>query len=435
VPHIGILCPTATGHLNPMCALGRALQRRGHRVSMFQIPECEPKVRAAGLEYVAIGENDFPPGVLAGCYDRLGRLQGLAALRWTVEIIRQFSEMVLKDAPAALREAGVEALVVDQASPTGGTVADIMGLPYVSVANALLFNEEDRVPPWSTGWRYRDAWWARWRNRAAYRLQGALVRPIQKLNREHRLRAGLTPILDRKHWFSGLAQIGQSPAEFDFPRVELPRQFHYTGPFLDAEAREPAPFPYEKLTGRPLIYASMGTLQNRLLHVFEHIARACEGLDAQLVISLGGSADPESLPPLAGSPLVVRFAPQLDLIGRSTLVITHSGQNTVMEALSHGVPMVGIPVTNDQPAVAARLAWTGAGEVVPLDRLSTERLRGAIDRVLSVPTYREHARRLQTAIRRAGGSARAAEVIEQAVTTGRPVVAERQGEAIEVTID
>ncbi|MGK7940133.1 MAG: hypothetical protein AB4062_08290 [Crocosphaera sp.] len=64
-------------------------------------------------------------------------------------------------------------------------------------------------------------------------------------------------------------------------------------------------FPYEKLTGQPLIYASLGTIQNRLIQVFQQIAEACLGLDAQLVISLGGSAKTESLPPVADSPLVM----------------------------------------------------------------------------------------------------------------------------------
>jgi zeaxanthin glucosyltransferase len=425
MPHVGILCPASTGHVNAMCALGRALQRRGHRVTMFQIPEVEPMVRAAGLGFVAIGAADFPPGRLAGYYERLGRLHGLSALRWTIEVIRRFAEMVLRDAPGALRDAEVEGLLVDQATLSGGTVADLLGIPFVTVANALPLHRDHQIPPWFSGWRYRDAWWARLRNRAAFSLLDRLARPLQEQIAEHRRCAGLPPVRDRRELSSRLAQLAQIPAEFDFPNAALPPHFHYTGPLLDPEGREPRPFPYERLTGRPLIYASMGTLQNRLLHVFEHIARACQGLGAQLVISLGGSADPGSLPPLAGSPLVVRYAPQPELIGRAALVITHAGQNTVLESLTHGVPMVAIPVANDQPGVAARLAWRGAGAVVPLTRLSTPRLRQAVERVLSGPSFAASARDLQAVIRRAGGPPRAAEVTEQAITTGRPVLADR----------
>jgi hypothetical protein len=51
--------------------------------------------------------------------------------------------------------------------------------------------------------------------------------------------------------------ITQTPKEFDFPIRHLPPQFHYAGSFYDNEGREPVPFPWEKLTRKPLIYASM----------------------------------------------------------------------------------------------------------------------------------------------------------------------------------
>jgi MGT family glycosyltransferase len=170
----------------------------------------------------------------------------------------------------------------------------------------------------------------------------------------------------------------------------------------------------------------MGTVQNRLIGIFQDIASACQGLDAQLVISLGGSATPESLPELPGSPLVVGYAPQLELLQKATLTITHAGMNTTLESLSNGVPMVAIPIANDQPGVASRLAWTGAGEVLLLSRLKVPRLRAAIERVLTEDSYKNNASRLQEAIRRAGGVRRAADIVEQAISTGKPVLAKTQ---------
>ena len=43
--HFGIICPSAIGHLNPMCALGGELQRRNHRVTIFGIADIETKVK------------------------------------------------------------------------------------------------------------------------------------------------------------------------------------------------------------------------------------------------------------------------------------------------------------------------------------------------------------------------------------------------------
>src|SRR2546422_7887921 len=76
---------------------------------------------------------------------------------------------------------------------------------------------------------------------------------------------------------------------------------------------------------------------------------------------------------LAGEPIVVEFAPQLELLKRAALCITHAGLNTALECLSNGVPMVAIPITNDQPGVAARIEWTGTGEMVSVIGIATDR--------------------------------------------------------------
>ncbi len=164
----------------------------------------------------------------------------------------------------------------------------------------------------------------------------------------------------------------------------------------------------------------MGTLQNRIERVFQTIAEACDGLDAQLVISLGRRGADADMD-FAGSPLVVDYAPQLELIRKSALVITHAGMNTVMETLSQGVPLVAIPVTNDQPGVAARVKWTGTGEMVPLSKLDPIRLRLAVGSVFQNGSYRDAASKMQRAIEAAGGLARAAEICEQAISSGAPV--------------
>ncbi|MFZ0710133.1 MAG: glycosyltransferase, partial [Terrimicrobiaceae bacterium] len=65
----------------------------------------------------------------------------------------------------------------------------------------------------------------------------------------------------------------------------------------------------------------------------------------------------------AGSPIVVPFAPQLELLRRAALTITHAGLNTALESLNQGVPMVAIPIPNDQPEVASRLEWLGGAKV------------------------------------------------------------------------
>jgi len=417
--HFGIICPDGTGHLNPMTTLGHELQRRGHRVTLFGILDAQPKALAAGLDFQAIGEFEFPTGATAQFMKRRGELSGFAALQYNFNLAKQDVAVCLRDAPKAIKSAGVEALLVDQVSIGGGTVAELLEIPFISVCSALLFNREEGVPPIFTSWRYNPAAWARLRNRAGYAVSDFLVQPIREVIAEYRREWKLPPL--SKDYYSKLAQLSQQPAEFEFPRQHLPKVFHFTGPFHNPASRESVSFPFEKLTGQPLIYASLGTIQNRLMEIFHYIAEACVGLDAQLVISLGGSTSPESLPELPGSPLVVKYAPQLELLKKATLTITHAGLNTTLESLSYGVPMVAIPIATDQPGVGARLAWTGTGEVIPLARLGTTMLRAAIKQVLTQDSYKKNASRLSEAIRRAGGVSRPADIIEQVISTGKPV--------------
>jgi len=419
--HFGIFCPAYSGHLNPMTTLGRELKQRGHRVTLFGILDAQPKTLAAGLDFWPIGDLEFPSGITTQSLEQLGKLSGLPALRYTISLIQQGSAVLLREAPEALKQASVEALLVDQVSSEGGTVAEFLDIPFVSVCSALMLNREDTVPPFNTPWSYNPAWWARLRNRGAYSLLNRIARPIREVIAEYRREWKLPPYSRPNDNYSQLAQLSQQPAEFEFPRQHLPKVFHFTGPYHNPASREPVSFPFEKLTGQPLIYASMGTVQNRLMGVFHNIAEACVGLDAQLVIALGGGSRPELLSALPGSPLVVGYAPQLELLQKATLTITHAGMNTTLESLSNGVPMVAIPIANDQPGVAARIAWTGAGEVVSLSRLSVNRLRSAVQRVLTEDSYKNNASRLQEAIARAGGVRRAADIVEQAISTGKPV--------------
>ena len=111
---------------------------------------------------------------------------------------------------------------------------------------------------------------------------------------------------------------------------------------------------------------------------------------------------------------LVNQAPQLDLLKQTSVCITHAGLNTVLESLAQGVPQVAIPVTFDQPGVAARIAHKRTGVVTTLDKLSADHLTFLVNQVLTDSTYRENARTLQKAIADANGLSRAADLLERA---------------------
>lgn len=318
----------------------------------------------------------------------------------------------MAEAPAAIKNAGVDALVLDQAEMAGSTLAEHTNVPYVHVANALMLNMEADVPPFSMGWGIGGPLLSV-RNRAGNLLMRRAVRPIRDKLNVHRRAWGLRPFDEfMNERFGSSPQISQQPPGFDFPRKELPANFHFVGPLHSPATRAPIAFPWDRLDARPLVYASLGTIQNRLGWAFRAIAEGCAGLNAQLVISLGGGLEQEQFANLPGDPIVVPFAPQLELMKRAAVCITHAGLNTALEALTNGVPMVAIPITNDQPGVAARVRWTGSGEVVPLKQLTASSLREAVSNLLTKTHYRNNARKLQAEIAALKPLERVSEIVE-----------------------
>jgi MGT family glycosyltransferase len=375
---------------------------------------------------VEIGTFDYPKGSVDSAYRTLGKLTGKPGLKFTIDFFKRETQMFFREAPQAIRQANIDLLIIDQISSSIATVADYLGLPFVMVCNAMLINREPGVPPYSTHWAYSTTPWARLRNRLGNALIDLLIRDFRQVIVEQRRDWNLPPYQRREDAYSPLAQVCQLPEAFDFPREHLPAHFHYIGRFQDPSGTEPITFeninfPFERLTGQPLIYASLGTLQNQRPEIFECIAKSCLSLDVQLVISLGNpQAQPIDLP---GDPIVVPFAPHQKLIERSKVVVTHAGMNTVLTALGCGVPLVAIPITNEQPGIASRLARTKAGKMLQLSKLSETTLRTAISEVLSDSSYRIKAQQLQKIIQASGGVDRVADIIEQVAQTRQPVLA------------
>src|SRR5262249_58358175 len=123
-------------------------------------------LRAAGLRCGQVGREDCAPGALRARDEEVGKLKGVAALRCSFRWIQRKVRMLFRDAPDAIRDEGVDSLLVDQIEMAGGTVAEHLGLPFVSVAAALPVNADPSVPHCTFPWPHRTGFWARLRNRA-----------------------------------------------------------------------------------------------------------------------------------------------------------------------------------------------------------------------------------------------------------------------------
>lgn len=233
--HFGIICPAATGHINPMFPLARALQQRGHKITVFGTPIVQARVEAAGFGMRLIGEIEFSIEKVVKFYAKLGELSGLTAIEYTFQGIAKRAEINLRETSKAAKEENIEALIIDQICFEGATIAEYLNVPFITVCGALLTNEESTVPPWIKPWGYKQAWWALLRNKFGYYLFYRIKQPIREVISEYRQKWNLPACSNEEDYNSKLAIICQQPAEFEFPRKNLPPYFHFTRPIMIAQ--------------------------------------------------------------------------------------------------------------------------------------------------------------------------------------------------------
>jgi zeaxanthin glucosyltransferase len=413
---IGFIGLPNPGHLNPMSALARQLQSRNHDVVMFSVPVGESIARAAGLPFVPFAEREFSPDKLGEMLGTMSRLKGEGGLRFTVNAVAALNEVKWRTLPNLLSSTGIDALVVDNYDFYDEIIPMRLGMPYAIVSNALHFDYSGYTPLCVYDWAHENTSEAVKRNRQGV---SKFTRMLIGSNAEVIAQAEKAGIKanweDPSSLFSDRPWITQCPREFDFESSHWPDHFHYAGPFHDGKGRVDFPFPWDRLTGEPIVYASMGTLQNGNAEVFRTIADAVskhKGL--QLVLAIGNVLHPEEIGPVPNNAIVVNNAPQLELLKKASVCITHAGFNTVLEALTQGVPQIAIPVTNDQPGVAARIADKKTGKTTSLDGLDASNLSALVDEVFNNPIYRDNSRSIQKAIAKKNGLSVAADLLEQA---------------------
>lgn len=417
---IGFVSLPLTGHLNPMTALARKLQSRGDEVRFIGVPDVEPAVCAANLTFESYCEEEYPPGSIAQIYAPIAKLHGLDVLRHQAEEISpKFLQAGLKHLPQKLMETGIEALVLDATHTFLQLAPMSLGIPFVQIWNILHLDFSGATPPAVFGWPHEISPEAHARNTEGVKTMRNLLAPIlavaQDYAKENRLQIDWS---DPSATASKLAVITQTLRQLDFEGAPWPAYFHYAGPFHDDEGREQVAFPWEKLTSEPLIYASLGSLVNGQPRIYRTILRAVEKLrEIQVVLSIGRNINIDDLGSVPANTLVVRTAPQIGLLRRAALCITHAGLNTTLEALAQGVPMVAIPIGYDQPGVAARVAHHGVGEFMEVEGLTVEGLSQLIQRVLKDSGYRNRSQYFRRVIAETNGLDLAADVIERALLT------------------
>ncbi|POP46673.1 zeaxanthin glucosyltransferase [Superficieibacter electus] len=419
--HFAVVAPPFYSHVRALEALAQQMIARGHRITFIHQADACALLRDERIAFYTVGQQSHPPGSLARTLALAARPAG-AGIFHLINDLAQTTSMLCRELPAALENIGADGVIADEMEAAGGLVADSLGMPFVSVACALPVNRDETIPLPVMPFNYASDARSKKIYRSSRRVYDLLMRQHNNVITRYAAAFGLGERRGLHDCLSSLAQISQTIAGFDFPR-QLPACFHAVGPLRSPE--QMISMPVDVQDGKPLVFASLGTLQGHRYRLFRTIARACRQRGVRLLIAHCGGLSPGRIARLNDEGTsTVDFTDQPAILRQAQAVITHGGLNTVMDAIASVTPVLAIPLGFDQPGVAARVVYSGIGRRASR-YASHPTLCGHLDELLNNPIYRQRLTAMQPALHQAGGALRAAQIVEQALTTRQPVLTGR----------
>jgi MGT family glycosyltransferase len=374
----------ASGHVNPSLPLVSELVVRGHEVHYLCTPRYQKQIEQAGAYFhpypqVTIKESDFDfkDFVKIGC-----QIQ-----QWSMEIAEQSLPHIQK--------MGIDCIIHDSTCPLGKYLARIIQVPAVTVSTTLLFSP--RVVMGTP--LMIHAVWGIVRN-------FSYLWSMRKKQRSFLKRHNLSPISIADTFLCAEPLTIVCTSREIQPHDDGYDETHH---FVGAMVRkEHAPFYYT--SKRPLIYISLGTIHHGSLDFYRYCIDAlCDEL-CEVVIAIGPTIEPSLLGPLPAHIHLYTFVPQIAVLEKASLFITHAGANSMHEALYHGVPTICVPQQSEQVFNATRIAQLGCGYILP-KQASPSKLQSFVHTLLHDATIKSNLARISVSLRAAGGASHAAEAI------------------------
>lgn len=189
---------------------------------------------------------------------------------------------------------------------------------------------------------------------------------------------------------------------------------------FDRSGAETLPAWTANLPDWPTVYVTLGTLENRSPGIFPAIIAGLWDEPLNVIVTVGRDQVPADFGPQSSNVHIERYIPQSLLLPHCHLVVSHTGFNSVLGALAHGLPQVVIPLSADQPDHARRCVMLGVGRVIQPNELSPVAVRKAVRAVLADPTYRKNATQLRDEMVALPGPEHGVALLERLAMERRP---------------
>ncbi|MCY7796326.1 UDP-glucosyltransferase [Bacillus spizizenii] len=380
--HISMINIPAYGHVNPTLALVEKLCEKGHRVTYATTEEFAPAVQQAGGEALIYHTSlNIDPKQIREMMEKNENDATLSLLKESLSILPQLEELYKDDQP--------DLIIYDFVALAGKLFADKLNVPVIKLCSSYAQNESFQLG------------------------NEDMLKKIKEAEAEFKayLEQEQLPAVS----FEQLAvpealNIVFMPKSFQIQHETFDDRFCFVGPSLGKRTEQ------ESLLidkgDRPLMLISLGTAFNAWPEFYKMCIDAFRDSSWQVIMSVGKSIDPESLDDTPANFTIRQSVPQLEVLAKADLFISHGGMNSTMEAMNAGVPLVVIPQMYEQELTAKRVDELGLGVYLQREEVTVSKLQEAVQAVSGDQELLSRVKSMQKDVKEAGGAERAAAEIE-----------------------
>lgn len=396
---------------NASLKLASSLRSRGHTVIFIGIPDGAAMIEQYGYQFIAVYQQWFPIGFTRNWVrNDIGNPSWRANLKF---LLNERKKLLAHEAFINFLIAGGDAeyLAVVQSIQPDLILLDATLhthwalLAYRSGVKCMYYNpglpvsEDPVMPPLHTELtpgidrhsqlQVQQAWQKfhrrRWRTNKLMSLVGiadwighlrqlarAFGYPLQSFN----TRTELMPLLD---W----PMLVMCPEAFEFAQARNRPDIHYAEAFIEQARKEPA-FPWHKIdANKTLVYCSLGSIATHRAFYQRVIHALAKEPSWQLVLNLGVSLSADDFQDVPADAILVNGAPQLALLSKAAVMLTHGGIGTVKECVYFAVPQIVFPIYFDQFGSAARVKYHGVGAAGSFTQSSADEIHALLKQTLA----------------------------------------------------
>jgi MGT family glycosyltransferase len=392
---VALIYPTQ-GHIAPALGVVSELVACGESVVFYGTGRSRQKIEDTGAQYrfYGHGHDEFSPSPPAeGLLSDMSRLLAL-------------TERLLPNLLADLRALAPDYLLIDTKSLWGRFAGQVLNIPAITLSVVFAIQPHSIGVPDLARFLYNGANGEKLlRGLLEFSRYTAASRQVDR--RYGTVSPGIVEYLGNPQPLNVIF----TSREFQLQGNAFDDRYQFVGPSILPERDVTDGFPMDWLKpDRPLIYVSLGTTYHRVPEFYKACLQAFAEMPIQVILSTGPGGT-KDLGPAPGNFLIRESVPQIPVLRRAGVFVTHGGMNSANEALYCGVPMVVIPQAGDQHLVALRIAELGAGLKIPPGEVSVEILRETVTRVLVSSSFRQRSQELAMSMKEAGGYRRAARLV------------------------